>query len=102
MEKMRLPSFADPENPKVPEEPKPEPIPDDIPLIELADMVVRGKIKLSPPQMRMLIEMLPFVAPKLSAVGYMREAATFATRLDRAIERSSRAKLIEARVEPTD
>jgi hypothetical protein len=86
----------------VPEEPKPEPIPDDIPLIELADMVVRGKIKLSPPQMRMLIEMLPFVAPKLSAVGYMREADTFATRLDRAIERSSRAKLIEARVEPTD
>jgi hypothetical protein len=44
---------------------------------------------------------LPFVAPKLSAIGYMREADTFATRLDRAIERSSRAKLIEARVEPT-
>jgi hypothetical protein len=65
-------------------------------------MVVRGKIKLSRPQMRMLIEMLPFAAPKLSAVGYMREADTFATRLDRAIERSSRAKLIEARVEPTD
>ena len=56
------------------------------PLIELADMVVRGKIKLSRPQMRMLIEMLPFAAPKLSAVGYMREADTFATRLDRAIE----------------
>jgi hypothetical protein len=27
----------------------------------------------------MLIEMLPFIAPKLSAVGYMREADTFAT-----------------------
>jgi hypothetical protein len=38
-------------------------IPDDIPLLELADMVFRGKVKLSPPQMRMLIEMLPFVAP---------------------------------------
>jgi hypothetical protein len=74
-----------------------EPIPDDIPLIQLADMVVRGKVKLSPPQMRMLIEMLPFVAPKLSAVGYMREADMFATRLERAIERSNGAKLIEAR-----
>jgi hypothetical protein len=29
-------------------------IPDDIPLLELADMVFRGKVKLSPPQMRML------------------------------------------------
>jgi hypothetical protein len=74
-----------------------EPTPDDIPLIQLADMVVRGKVKLSPPQMRMLIEMLPFVAPKLSAVGYMREADMFATRLERAIERSNGAKLIEAR-----
>jgi iron-sulfur cluster repair protein YtfE (RIC family) len=44
---------------KVPEEPKPEPIPDDIPMNELADMVVRGKIKLSPAQMRILIEMQP-------------------------------------------
>jgi hypothetical protein len=66
-----------------------EPIPDDIPLIELADMVVRGKVKLSPPQMRMLIEMLPFVAPKLSAIGYVREMDTFAARLERAIARSN-------------
>ena len=79
----------------MPEEP--EPIPDDIPLIELADMVVGGKIKLSPPQQRMLIQMLPFVAPKLSAIGYVREADTFATRLERCIERSNRARLIEAR-----
>ena len=78
-------------------------IPDDIPLIELADMVVRGKIKLSPPQQRMLIEMLPFVAPKLSAVGvgYI-SGNDFASRLERCIERSNRAKLIEARAEPTD
>jgi hypothetical protein len=36
-------------------------------------MVVRGKVKLSPPQIKMLIEMLPFVAPKMSAVavGYL-------------------------------
>ena len=75
-----------------------QPIPDDIPLIELADMVVRGKVKLSPSQQRMLIEMLPFVAPKLTAVAHLSEADTFATRLERAIERSNRAKLIEGRV----
>ena len=74
-----------------------EPIPDDIPLIELADMVVRGKVKLSPPQQRMLIEMLPFVAPKLTAVAHLSEADTFATRLERCLERSNRARLIEAR-----
>lgn len=62
-------------------------------------------MKLSPPQQRMLIEMLPFVAPKLSAIGYVREADTFATRLERAIERSNGARmpeLIEARAEPID
>ena len=42
-------------------------IPDDIPLMELADKVVRGKVQLSPQQQRMLIEMLPYIAPKLSA-----------------------------------
>lgn len=74
-------------------------IPDDIPLTELADMVIRGKVKLSSAQMRMLIEMLPFVAPKLSAIGYVREMDTFAARLDRAIQRSNtvrhQPKLIE-------
>jgi hypothetical protein len=46
-----------------------EVIPDNIPLMELADRVVRGKLKLSPPQQRMLIEMLPYIAPKLSATA---------------------------------
>jgi len=31
----------------------PTAIPDDIPLLELADSVVRGKMRLSPPQMRL-------------------------------------------------
>ena len=60
-------------------------------------MVVRGKIKLSPAQMRILSEMLPFVAPNSPAIGYVREADTFATRLERAIERANGARLIEAR-----
>jgi hypothetical protein len=69
------------------------------PMIQLADMVVRGKVKLSPPQMRMLIEMLPFVAPKLSAVAHLREGDTFAARLEKCIARSDKVrhqpKLIE-------
>ena len=71
-------------------------IPDNIPLAELAEQVVRGKVKLSPPQLRMLIELLPFHMPKLSAVGvgYL-TSNTFAERLDRAIDRSERAKVIE-------
>jgi hypothetical protein len=45
----------------------------------------------------MLIEMLSFIAPQLSAIGYVREADTFATRLERAIERSNGARLIEGK-----
>jgi hypothetical protein len=72
-------------------------IPDNIPLQELAEQVVSGKVKLTPMQQRMLIELLPFYMPKLSAVGvgYLSND-TFAERLDRAIARSDRAKLIEA------
>jgi hypothetical protein len=97
--KMRLPSFAYSENLKVPEEPKAEPIPDNIPIPELAEHVVRGKVKLTPPQLRMLIELLPFHLPKLSAIAVGRlTGEDFATRLDRAVEASNRAKLIEGRV----
>jgi hypothetical protein len=68
-------------------------IPDNIPLAELAEQVVRGKVKLSPSQLRMLIELLPFHLPKLSAVGvgYLQNN-TFAERLDRAINRSEAAQ----------
>jgi len=72
--KVRLPSFAYSENLKVPEEPKAEVIPDDISITELAEQVVRGKIRLSQPQMRMLIELLPYYAPKLtSGCGWLAE-----------------------------
>jgi hypothetical protein len=100
---MRLPSLADPENLKVREEPKPEPIPDNLSLPELAEQVVRGKVKLTPMQQRMLIELLPFLMPKLSAVAHnYLNSDDFATRLDRAIARSDRAKLIEARPIPDE
>jgi hypothetical protein len=75
-------------------------IPDNISLAELAERVVRGKVKLSPPQMRMLIELLPFHMPKLSAVGvgYITNN-TFAERLDRAIDRSEKAKTFTKLIE---
>ena len=66
-----------------------EVIPDNIPLMELADRVVRGKLKLSPPQQRMLIEMLPYIAPKLSATAFATmNGNSFAEALERCIERS--------------
>ncbi len=44
----------------------------------------------------MLIELLPFYMPKLSSVGVgFLDASDFATRLERAVQRSDRAKLIE-------
>jgi hypothetical protein len=49
--------------------------------------------------MRAAIESLPFEAPKLSAVALSTLIGDeFAARLDRAIEASNRAKLIEAQV----
>ncbi len=67
-------------------------IPDDVPLLEIADSVVRGKRKLSQQQARMLIEMLPYTAPKLMAVAHF--SGNFAEQLDKAIEARS-MKLIE-------
>jgi len=77
-----------------------EVIPDDIPLMELADRVIRGKIRLSPPQQRMLIEMLPYIAPKLSATAIATmDGKTFAEALDRAIERSKSPPRLNGPVE---
>jgi hypothetical protein len=68
-------------------------IPDDIPLEEIADRVVRGRLKLSPPQMRLLIELLPYHRPKLTAVAVgVMNGDSFVAQLDRAIERQERAK----------
>jgi hypothetical protein len=73
-------------------------IPDDIPLMQLADMVVRGKMKLSQPQLRLLIELLPYHSPKLTAIASsVMDSQSFGALLDRAIERSRQPlKLIEA------
>ena len=77
-------------------------IPDDISITELAEDVVRGKRKLSQPQMRMLIELLPYYAPKLTAVAVgWQKGEDFYTRLDKAVNASEKARLIiEAKAIP--
>ena len=77
-----------------------EVIPDDVSLMELADRVVRGKLKLSPPQQRMLIEMLPYIAPKLSATAIATtDGQSFAEALDRCIARSQSPPMLNGPVE---
>ncbi len=68
-------------------------------LIIYAQHVYRGELKATPQQMKAAIECLSFESPKLSAVGVgYTTAEDFASRLDRAIERTNGAKLIEGRV----
>ena len=75
---------------------EPEPIPDNVSIPELAEQVARGKRKVSAQQMRMLVELLPCYSPKLTAVavGHL-TGQDFYNRLEQAINRSDRAKLIE-------
>ena len=100
---MRLPSFADPANLVVPEEPERETIPDDVSIQDLAEQVVRGKVKLTTAQQRMLIELLPFYMPKLTAVAHFE--GSFAEALERAIEKRANrpppSLLLEAQPAPT-
>ena len=67
--------------------------------MELADKVVRGKVKLAQQQLRVLIEMLPYIAPKLSATAIATmDGKTFAEALNRA-KRSKSPPLLNGPVE---
>jgi hypothetical protein len=79
-------------------------LPEGITALALLQMVYRGAVKVWAQQMRAAIESLPYENPKLSAVAvnYL-SGDTFASRLDRAIDRRDSAKLmIEHRADPTD
>jgi hypothetical protein len=88
-----LPSFAYEEN-LVTEDDPPQPVngavPDDMDLWDVAVAVVRGKLTLSKDQMRVLIEMFPYLRSKLSTTTNVNIDGTksFAEALDRCIERS--------------
>jgi hypothetical protein len=43
-------------------------------------------------RMRAAIEAAPYEQPKLSAIGFVRDADTFASRLERCLQRSEKAK----------
>jgi hypothetical protein len=81
----------------------PPTLPKDIDALRLLQMIYRGEFKASPQQMRAAIESLPYETPKLSSIGigYL-NAHDFASRLDRAIDRSDRARLIEGQVVKED
>ena len=59
---MAMPPFADPANLMV-DESEDVLIPDNVSYDEIADRVVRGKLKLSREQLRLLIELLPYWKP---------------------------------------
>jgi hypothetical protein len=64
-------------------------VPDDMDLWDIAVAVVRGKLTLSPQQMRVLIEMFPYLRPKLSATAIATmDGKSFAEALERCLERS--------------
>lgn len=67
--------------------------------LEYLQSIYRNPTETTGVRMRAAVESLPFENPKLSAVGvgYL-ENNTFAERLDRAIDASNRAKVIEGRV----
>jgi hypothetical protein len=84
-------------------EPEQPSLPKDVDALRLLQMVYRGEFNATPQQMRAAIESLPYETPKLSSVGigYI-DAQDFASRLERAVNRSERAKLIEGRAECVD
>jgi hypothetical protein len=65
-----------------------EMVPDHIPMPELVDGVIRGKYKLDPMQLRVLVAWMPHFAPKLSATANVTVDGSFAERLERCLERS--------------
>jgi len=85
---MAMPTFADPANLMIEEEPEPT-LPENMTAKQALELEMRGQIKLSPSQFRAAKELLPYEQPKLTAVavGHM-DGTSFAAALERAILRS--------------
>jgi hypothetical protein len=85
---MAMPTFADPANLMLEEEPEPM-LPEGCTAKEALQMELRGEVRLTPSQFRAAKELLPYENPKLTAVaiGHM-DQSSFAAALERAILRS--------------
>jgi hypothetical protein len=73
--------------------------PERVTSLEYLQRIYRDPAQPTSVRMRAAIESLPFENPRMSvvAVGYL-DGNTFAKKLERAIARSDRAKLIEGRI----
>jgi hypothetical protein len=78
-------------------------IPEGIMALPLLQMAYRGKIELTPQQMRAAIECLPYENPKLTATAIATmDGQTFAEALERCIERSKSPPLLNGPVQEID
>lgn len=71
-----------------------EVVPDNITMPELVDGVIRGKYKLDPSQLRVLVAWMPHFAPKLSATANVTVDGSFAERLERCLARSQSVPML--------
>ena len=88
---MRLPSFVDPANLVIPEEPE---VPEGETALGLLQAVYRNKRVPLHTRMRAASLAIGYEVPKLAVTGYVRDDASFAVALDRAIERSRAGKVV--------
>jgi hypothetical protein len=102
-----LPSFADPANLVIAEDPPPKVTKVlELDALRYLQMVYRGQIQAEGPRMRAAMACLSFETPKLSVVASIKDPSAFAERLERAIARSGvrllmlEAKVIDAKPEP--
>jgi hypothetical protein len=81
--------------PMLDEGPQDDLIPDDMSLLEAAELVVRGKLRLSSQRTRTLIELLKITEPKRKAVDQKNKAdlARELDRLDQAKARSEKVRI---------
>ena len=92
---MNKSTFAILENLTTPEEPADDLIPDGMSLLEAAELVVRGKLRLSSQRTRTLIELLKITEPKRKAVDHKNkdDLARELDRLDSARKRSDKVRI---------
>jgi hypothetical protein len=92
---IKMPSFADPANLVVADDPPKVTEPLDLDALRYLQAVYRGEIEAEGARMRAAIAALPFETPKLSVVASVNDPEAFALRLERAIQRSGVSLVIE-------